>query len=166
MILHFLRTGEKRYAIEVERNGLPALEMNPAPGYDPLVPHDMMHLVVEAVLGLERAVFGQIASGGDAGSFHMKQGGAGSGREASRRRRKQKQRGAKLRDLEAGDFGISERATYVCWQVWLHALKRMKTSGRRHRCWKRPKGYDLVCLKQRGKALRAASMKFAGISMN
>ena len=71
MTLVFRRTGQRRYAVEVQRPGLPDLEMNPAPGYDPLMPHDMMHLVVEAQLGLTRGIFGQLAAGGTAGTFHL-----------------------------------------------------------------------------------------------
>src|SRR5829696_1508173 len=71
MILVFRRTGQRRYAVEVQRLGFPDLVMNPAPGYDRLMPHDLMHLVVEAQLGLTRGVFGQLAAGGDAGTFHL-----------------------------------------------------------------------------------------------
>jgi hypothetical protein len=58
MIVVFRRTGERRYAVLAQRPGFPDLEMNPAPGFDRLIPHDMMHLVVEAQLGLSRAIFG------------------------------------------------------------------------------------------------------------
>ena len=68
MLLTFRRTGQRRYAVEARRTSFPDVEMNPAPGYDRCIPHDMMHLVVEAKLGLTRAVFGQLAAGGDAGS--------------------------------------------------------------------------------------------------
>jgi hypothetical protein len=70
MILIFRRTGQRGYAVEAKRQSFPDLEMNPAPGYDALMPHDLMHLVVEAQLGLTRGVFGQLAAGGDAGTFH------------------------------------------------------------------------------------------------
>ena len=43
-------------------------KMDPAPGYDPRLPHDMAHFVVENELGL-MGVFGQLASGGHAHSF-------------------------------------------------------------------------------------------------
>ena len=66
MLLIFRRTGQRRYAVEARRTSFPDVEMNPAPGYDQCIPHDMMHLVVEAKLGLTRAVFGQLAAGGDA----------------------------------------------------------------------------------------------------
>ncbi|QQS40613.1 MAG: hypothetical protein IPM63_14765 [Acidobacteriota bacterium] len=124
MVIHFLRTGEKRYAVEIERDGLPLLELNPAPGFDARVPHDMMHLIVEAVLGLERAVFGQLAAGGDAGSFHVKNESDASGKDHSRLRRKQKKRGESIRAKEDGHFAMSENATYVCWHEWLSRSHR------------------------------------------
>lgn len=123
MIVHFLKTGEKRYAVEIEREGLPTLEMNPAPGYDPLVPHDLMHLIVEAVLGLDRAIYGQLADGGDAGSFHIKDQSKVSAKDLSRLRKKQKKKGNRLRASEDGHFAISENATYVCWHEWLSRSK-------------------------------------------
>ena len=67
MLVVFRRSGERRYSVEAQRPGLPLVEMNPAPGYDPLMPHDMMHLVVESQLGLTRGIFGQLAAGGTAG---------------------------------------------------------------------------------------------------
>src|SRR4030095_1525976 len=70
LIVVFRRTGERRYAIEAKRAAFPDLEMNPAPGYDLLIPHHLMHLVVEAQLGLSKGIFGQLAAGGDAGTFH------------------------------------------------------------------------------------------------
>lgn len=105
----------------VLRDGLPPLQMNPAPGFDALMPHDLLHFVVEKELGLRRGIFGQLADGGTAGTFHAgEQAGAKSGGRAnSRRRRAVKERGKKL--LEAGheDCARSERATYVCLSDWL-----------------------------------------------
>lgn len=72
MILVFRRTGERRYAVEAQRVRFPKLVMDPAPGYNRLIPHDMMHLVVEAQLGIAHGVFGQLAAGGDAGTFHLR----------------------------------------------------------------------------------------------
>ena len=64
MKVHFIRSGERRYSMRIEREGLPVLVMDPAPGFDPDLPHDMVHFVVEAALGLRTGVFGQIAAGG------------------------------------------------------------------------------------------------------
>jgi hypothetical protein len=43
--------------------------MHPAPGFDEYLPHDLLHFVAEAEWGLDGAVFGQLAAGGDAGTF-------------------------------------------------------------------------------------------------
>ena len=109
--------------------------MNPAPGYDPLMPHDMMHLIVEAQLGLTRGVFGQLAAGGDAGTFHLPLMHDKSARQTARARTRIKARGAKLLREGQDDSMRSERATFICWQAWLaHSTssdlkKRAKTMG-------------------------------------
>lgn len=54
MLLVFRRTGDRRYAVVAKRAEMPDVEMDPAPGYSELIPHDLMHLVVEAKLGLAR----------------------------------------------------------------------------------------------------------------
>ncbi len=119
MLLIFRRTGQRRYAVEARRTAFPDVEMNPAPGYDQFIPHDLMHLVVEAKLGLTRAVFGQLASGGDAGTFHLSPHSQGTTRDLARLRRAVKVRGEKLL-REGRDESIqSERATFICWYEWL-----------------------------------------------
>jgi hypothetical protein len=119
MVLVFRRTGQRRYAIEAQRLGFPNLVMNPAPGYDRLIPHDMMHLVVEAQLGLTRGVFGQLAAGGDAGTFHLSPKRDESSREIVRVGNRVRARGRKLLKEGRDDSARSERATYICWYEWL-----------------------------------------------
>src|SRR5687768_4258754 len=46
MEVTFTRTGERRYSVSVEGPGIVTAVMDPAPGYDPLLPHDMAHFVV------------------------------------------------------------------------------------------------------------------------
>ncbi|MGH6632149.1 hypothetical protein [Sphingopyxis sp.] len=96
MKVHFIRSGARRYGMRIERTNAPVLVMDPAPGFDPDLPHDMVHFVVEAALGLKTGVFGQIAAGGDAGSFHVEARGALSAKERQRAARKQVAKGAKL----------------------------------------------------------------------
>jgi hypothetical protein len=122
----FQRTGQRRYRVEVRRPELPAVEMNPAPGYDDLVPHDMMHLVVESQLGLERGIFGQLAAGG--GTFHVIPERSTTVREAARQRRRMNQRGEKMMRDGRADCERSEAAVYVCWQEW---LARSNSNGAR-----------------------------------
>jgi hypothetical protein len=37
---------------------MPTAEMSPAPGYNPWLPHDLQHLIVERALGIDGAIFG------------------------------------------------------------------------------------------------------------
>src|ERR1044071_9769849 len=119
MLLIFRRTGQRRYAVEARRASFPDVEMNPAPGYDQCIPHDMMHLVVEAKLGLTRAVFGQLAAGGDAGTFHLSPQSQETPRNLTRLRKELKARGNKLLREGRDEAVQSERATYICWHEWM-----------------------------------------------
>src|SRR6478752_6374499 len=69
MQVKFERTGQRRYAVAVLRSEHGDLRMDPAPGYSDLIPHDLVHLVVEEEFGLRDAIFGQLAAGGNAGTF-------------------------------------------------------------------------------------------------
>ena len=119
MIVTFQRTGQRRYAIEAQRPGLPNLVMNPAPGYDSLIPHDMLHMVVEARLGFTRGIFGQLASGGDAGTFHVPMNSGENSRKLGRVRKRVRGKGQKLLKEGRDESVRSERATYICWYEWL-----------------------------------------------
>ena len=119
MIVVFRRNGERRYSVEAQRPGLPPVEMNPAPGYDPLMPHDMMHLVVEAQLGLTHGIFGQLAAGGTAGTFHLLTSSSEGSRQTARASKRVSVRGRKLLKQGRDDCVQSERATYIAWQEWL-----------------------------------------------
>jgi hypothetical protein len=114
----FKRTGERRYGVFVDRAKYPSVEMNPAPSYDEKLPHDFVHFVVEAELGLTRGVFGQLAAGGNVGTFRVVQEGAG-GREVARVRRKQQQRGRRVSEEGSAEAGFSERAATICHEEWL-----------------------------------------------
>lgn len=119
MIIVFRRTGQRRYGVEALRPGFPDVMMHPAPGYDRLIPHDMMHLVVEAQLGLSRAIFGQLASGGNAGTFQLSDKTNEKPRDDKRIRKRAGSRGRKLLKQGRDECAQSERVTYVCWQEWL-----------------------------------------------
>jgi hypothetical protein len=119
VILIFQRTGQRRYAIQVKRPRLLDVVMDPAAGYDPLMPHDLLHLVVEAQLGLDGGVFGQLAGGGNAGTFHPISDGDSSARARIRAVHRMNTRGKKLKREGRDDSSQSERATYICWYEWL-----------------------------------------------
>lgn len=69
MVVHFRKTAARRYGVFVDRERAPAMMMHPAPGFDEFLPHDLLHFVAEAEWGIDGAVFGQLAAGGDAGAF-------------------------------------------------------------------------------------------------
>ncbi len=69
MQVRFERTGPRRYAVAILRDQHGDLRMDPAPGYSELIPHDLVHLVVEEEFGLRDGIFGQLAAGGNAGTF-------------------------------------------------------------------------------------------------
>ncbi len=128
MILVFRRTRQRGYGIEVSRPPFPDVEMNPAPGYDPLMPHDMLHLVVESQLGLTRGVFGQLAAGGDAGTFHPTINSQQKTRQTARLRRRLRTKGKTLMREGRDESAQSEQATYICWYEWL-ARSQAKERG-------------------------------------
>ena len=117
MLLVFRRTGNRRYAVVAKRAEMPDVEMDPAPGYNQLIPHDLMHLVVEAKLGLARGIFGQLAAG--AGTFRLRVKSDESSRDVARLRKRMMKRGEKTMRQGLDDCLQSERATYICWQAWL-----------------------------------------------
>jgi hypothetical protein len=117
MLLVFRRTGNRRYSVVAKRDEMPDVEMDPAPGYNELIPHDLMHLVVEAKLGLARGIFGQLAAG--AGTFRLLVPSDESSRDVNRLRKRMKMRGEKVMREGRDDCLRSERATHICWQAWL-----------------------------------------------
>ena len=119
MEVQFRRTGERQYGVTINRKDLPVVERNSAPGYDPLVPHDLMHLIVELELGLKNGIFGQVAKGGNAGSFQPVTAERKDDRQAKRRRK----RAAKMLRQGLDDCIQSEHATYLCWYEWLARSK-------------------------------------------
>jgi len=118
MDVEFRRIGERRYAVIVFVSGRPTLEMNPAPGYDARLPHDLVHYVVERELGIRHGIFGQLAGGGTAGTFRPISSSAAVGREAARQRRSLARRGAKLLQQGRADSVRSEHAADTCLRAW------------------------------------------------
>lgn len=114
MKVHFIRSGQRRYSMRIERAEGPMLVMDPAPGFDPDLPHDMVHFVVEAALGLKTGVFGQIAAGGNAGSFRIEPvDGERSAKAHQRAVRKQVMKGEKLVKSQGREGELSELAAFL-----------------------------------------------------
>jgi hypothetical protein len=117
MHVEFCRTSERGYAVAIHRAGSPPRVMDPAPGYDDDMPHDLLHFIVECELGLIRGIFGQVAAGGTAGTFYAPPAGART-RDAVRQRRRMAKRGERLQRAGRDEAAQSERATYICWYEW------------------------------------------------
>jgi hypothetical protein len=64
----FVKTGSRRYSVYVSRDRHPDLRCGSI-GYDDWLPHDLLHFVAEAEYGLDGAVFGDLAAGGNARIF-------------------------------------------------------------------------------------------------
>jgi hypothetical protein len=119
MKVEFRRTGERRYAVTIHRPNETQMEMNPAPGYDALMPHDLLHFIVESELRLRQGIFGQLAEGGTAGTFRPVTMPETDQRASARLRRRTVKRGAKLSRAGRQDALDSEQATVVCLHEWL-----------------------------------------------
>jgi hypothetical protein len=119
MKVSFKRTGARRYAVSVTVAGQPAHVMDPAPAYDPDIPHDLVHYVVEAELGLGNGVYGRAARG--AGTFVTTAERDMLPRERARRRRKQLRRERSLgaqNAPHAADLANSERLAALADLSW------------------------------------------------
>lgn len=127
MDVQFRKTGERRYAVTILRENQAPLEMNPAPGYDPMMPHDLLHLIVESELGLQQGIYGQIAQGGTAGTFHPTASTGQNLRETKRLRKRLAKRGEKLLHEGRQESAASEQATYICLQEWLSRSRQSAT---------------------------------------
>lgn len=119
MNVRFRRTGARRYAVLIDVAGQPARAMDPAPGYDDDIPHDLVHYLVEAELGLKNGVYGRAAQG--AGTFVMTAEQDQSPRERARQQRKLQKRERALGAQDArhsADMDQSERLAALCDVAW------------------------------------------------
>jgi hypothetical protein len=105
----FTRTGERSYSIAAHRAGGDVLNMPHGPGYDAWLPHDVVHFVVERHFEIARGVFGQLAGGGDAGTFFT---------IPHRRRDPARRLSRRLGALGREDMARSERLAGACMAAW------------------------------------------------
>ncbi len=122
MEVTFSRTGERRYAVTARPDHWPAVTMNPAPGFDPRLPHDLVHYVVEREHRIELGVFGQLAAGGNLRTFRRLDG------TPDRRLRK---RGERLAREHLDELARSERLAAEALRAWIrgprpHADERLE----------------------------------------
>lgn len=119
MEVTFRKTGSRQYAIDVRRERFPDVTMDPAPGFDLHLPHDLVHFVVEAEMGLDLGVYGQLAKGGDAGTFRKLSTPQLGIRNARRERRRESRRAEPLSKAGHLESVFSERAAVICEYAWL-----------------------------------------------
>lgn len=129
MDIVFRRTGERRYGTDVKRDHFPDLSAAIAPGFHPELPHDVIHFVAEAELGIRKGIFGQLAEGGCAG-FEPSLISGLSGRDRKRAERRARAVNRKLRAAGQHDLEWSERAVGILWYEW---LARSSIADRRRR---------------------------------
>src|SRR6266481_8844673 len=113
MNVTFTRTGERRYRVSVEGPGVVSSWIEPAPGYDGRLPHDMAHFVVENELGITGGVFGQLAAGGLANTFHPFD---------HQSRRKLSKRNDRIAAINRRDAMLSEKIVWLAFQTWNNEL--------------------------------------------
>jgi hypothetical protein len=127
----FKRTGARRYAVIVTVAGEQPRVMDPAPGYDDDIPHDLVHYLVEAELGLSYGVYGSVALGGS--TFIRAVDPAVRPRERARQQRRQRKRDRALRAQDgqgAGEMARSERLASLCDVVWRRKRGQRPDPGR------------------------------------
>ncbi|GGV32849.1 hypothetical protein GCM10010182_65600 [Actinomadura cremea] len=130
MDVTFERTGHRRYATIVALPGRPPRRLDPAPGYDDHIPHDLVHYLAEAELGLTRGVFGRAAAGG--GGFLETAEVPGDRRARARAQRRLKKRESSLGQADAGDMATSEELAGLCAIAWWRRHGAKTPAGGEH----------------------------------
>ena len=113
MKVTFTRTAKRRYRVSVEGPGVVTSWIEPAPGYNDRLPHDMVHFVVENELRIKGGIFGQLAAGGHAHSFW---------RTVEPRERKVIKRGDRIAAANRDDTMFSERVAWLAFATWNRTL--------------------------------------------
>jgi hypothetical protein len=114
MRVMFRKTHRRGYAVDISREYAEDLTMNPAPGYDDLLPHDLVHLLVELQWGLRDGIYGDVAAGGNAGTFRLAE--ERPGAETDRERRRKARRSQ--RSKGGADMARSEHLAAVVHCRW------------------------------------------------
>lgn len=105
MLVTFRKTHTRGYAVDIARDHAEDLTMNPAPGYDDLLPHDLVHLLVELQWELRDGIYGDVARGGNAGTFRLAEDRPRDETDRERRRKaRRSQRSLGGRDMARSEF--------------------------------------------------------------
>lgn len=116
MQVTFTRTGARRYRVTATRETGADLIMEPAPGFDEHLPHDLVHFLVERHWGLAEGIYDDLAAGGDAGTFRPVEGARG-------RRATRKQRGLATSGRDMDQSELLAAAVFAAWQVHRRAVR-------------------------------------------
>ena len=116
MEVKFTRTGQRRYRVSIEGDDVVSSYMDPAPGYDARLPHDMAHFIVENELGIKRGVFGQVAASGHVGTFTPID---------DNKRRKFLRRGKQIAKANQKDALLSEQLVAIAYALWQNKAAQM-----------------------------------------
>lgn len=65
MKVTFTKTGNRRYRVSVDGSGVVSSFIEPAAGFDPKLPHDLAHFIVENELNIMGCIFGPLSNGGN-----------------------------------------------------------------------------------------------------
>src|SRR5579884_4257820 len=101
---------ERRYRMTVVRDHGPELAPRCGPGYDDHLPHDAVHLLVEAEAGLAGGAFGRIAAGWNNIFWPAD--------PAVRRQQNRREARRRLTPAQRGDMGRSEQLASLCASLW------------------------------------------------
>ncbi|MBW8487691.1 hypothetical protein [Actinomadura parmotrematis] len=115
----FTRMAGRRYGVTVLPPDGEPRGARPAPGFHEHIPHDLVHYVVEAELGLASGLYGRTAQGG--GTFRTLDRDGLDARAVGRETRRRQKREERLRrDDHAGtnDMAVSEKMAGFCDVLW------------------------------------------------
>jgi len=110
MEVTFTKLHGRRYRMTVVRERGPELAPRQGPGYDGRLPHDAVHLLVEAEAGLRGGAFGRIAAGRSNIFFPAD--------PAQRRRQARKEAKSPPSAADRADMARSEQLAGVCQAQW------------------------------------------------
>jgi hypothetical protein len=110
MDVTFTKGPGRAYTVAVRREKAPELAPRRGPGSHPYLPHDLVHLVVEAEAGLRGGVFGRIAAG-ESGMFWPAD-------PARRRRVNRREARRKPSPAASADMARSEELARLCLPLW------------------------------------------------
>jgi hypothetical protein len=99
---------DRRYEVEIARERGAPLVPRGAPGFDPDMPHDLAHFLVEEQFEIRLGIFGQLAAGGGGMFAPHPRDRTGCGARSAQR----------LNAIGRADSLLSERLVQVCVTEW------------------------------------------------